>query len=85
MTPANELSRDLIAVQRQISVTDAFDFWKQQILDYLLLASLLAPLAYDLDSRPASEAFQKGFFHLAGMLSAGRQSSMTISLECAYF
>jgi hypothetical protein len=66
-------------------VAVALDFWKQQELDYLLLAPLLAPLACDLDSRPASEAFQIGFLQLAGMLSAGRQNCMTISLECAYF
>jgi len=80
-SPANELTRYLIEVQGQTSVVDALDFWKQQKVGY----PLLAPLAEDLISAPASEAFVERIFSVAGMLSAGRRNRMKTSLEMRVF
>jgi hypothetical protein len=46
---------------------------------------LLTPLAQDLISAPASEAFVERIFSVCGILTAGRRNRMQKSLEMRVF
>ena len=61
--------------------TDAQEFWLQRQTMY----STLAPLALDLISAPASEAYVERIFSLCGMLTAGRRNRLIKSLEMRVF
>ena len=57
-------------------MTDALAFWRERIVMY----PQLAPLAEDLVSAPASQAFVERIFSVCGMLTAGRRIRMENSL-----
>lgn len=62
-------------------MTDALAFWRERRVIY----PQLAPLAEDLVSAPASQAFVERIFSVCGMLTAGRRNRMENSLEMRVF
>ena len=56
---------------------DALDFWSQQKHQY----HKLAPVAQDLLSAPASQAYVERIFSVCGLLTSGRRNRMNKSLE----
>ena len=80
-SPLIELGRYVQQVQNLPGITSALDFWQQNKGSY----SLIAPLAEDLVSAPASEAFVERIFSVAGMLATGRRNRMRKSLEMRVF
>jgi len=80
-TPISELSKYLIDIRNTSTVSDAIEFWKDRSAVY----PRLAPLAEDLISAPASQAFVERIFSLCGMLTAGRRNRMEKSLEMRVF
>ena len=79
--PQSELSKYLIEVRNSHPPADALEFWRQRRLVY----PLLAQLAVDLVSAPASQAFVERIFSACGMLTAGRRNRMEKSLEMRIF
>jgi len=57
--------------------SSALEFWRSRRSVY----SFLAPIAEDLVSAPASQAFVERIFSLCGLLTAGRRNRMKRSLE----
>ena len=57
------------------------DFWIVNEMKY----SLLAPLAQDLLSAPASEAYVERVFSVCGELTAGKRNRLTKGLEKRIF
>ena len=80
-SPSIELPSYMADVQGMGIVMDSLQFWQQKKMIY----PLLAPLAEDLVSAPASEAFVERIFSVAGMLSTGRRNRITKSLEMRVF
>jgi hAT family C-terminal dimerisation region len=83
-TAQSELSKYLIEVRsipQARPVTDALCFWMERTSVY----PLLTPLAQDLISAPASEAFVERIFSVCGILTAGRRNRMQKSLEMRVF
>ena len=62
-------------------VVDALNFWIQSSVVY----PLLTPVALDLISAPASQAYVERIFSLCGMLTAGRRNRMEKSLQMRVF
>ena len=62
-------------------VVDALNFWIQRSVVY----PLLTPVALDLISAPASQAYVERIFSLYGMLTAGRRNRMEKSLQMRVF
>jgi hypothetical protein len=62
-------------------VVDALNFWIQRSVVY----PLLTPVALDLISAPASQAYVERIFSLCGMLTAGRRNRMEKSLQMRVF
>jgi hypothetical protein len=58
-------------------VSDALEFWISRSQKY----KLIYPIAVDLLSAPASQAFVERIFSLCGLLSAGRRNRMHRSME----
>lgn len=58
-------------------VSDALEFWISRSQKY----KLIYPIAFDLLSAPASQAFVERIFSLCGLLSAGRRNRMHRSME----
>jgi len=56
---------------------DALDFWSQQKHQY----HKLVPVAQDLLSAPASQAYVERIFSVCGLLTSGRRNRMNKSLE----
>jgi len=56
---------------------DALDFWSQEKHQY----HKLAPVAQDLLSAPASQAYVERIFSVCGLLTSGRRNRMNKSLE----
>ena len=73
----NELVRYVKDIEEQPAVNNAFDFWQSRRVVYYRLA----PLAEDLVSAPASQAFVERIFSVTGMLTCGRRNRMEKSLE----
>ena len=80
-TPQTELNRYLIELRSMTPVGDALKFWQERRNAY----PLLSPLAEDLVSAPASQAFVERIFSVYGMLTAGRRNRMEKSLEMRVF
>lgn len=80
-TPQSELNKYLIEIRNSPPVTDALAFWRERRVIY----PQLAPLAEDLVSAPASQAFVERIFSVCGMLTAGRRNRMENSLEMRVF
>ena len=57
-------------------VVNALNFWIQRSV-----YPLLTPVALDLISAPASQAYVERIFSLCGMLTAGRRDRMEKSLQ----
>ena len=77
----SELSKYLIEIRNSAPVMDALNFWIQRSVVY----PLLAPVALDLISAPASQAYVERIFSLCGMLTAGRRNRMEKSLQMRVF
>ena len=60
---------------------DALNFWIQRSVVY----PLLTPVALDLLSAPASQAYVERIFSLCGMLTASRRNHMEKSLQMRVF
>ena len=59
----------------------AINFWIERKTTY----PILAPLALDLMSAPASEAYVERIFSLCGDLTVGKRNRMSTSLETRVF
>ncbi len=68
----------MVEIRIRPPVTDALAFWRERIVMY----PQLAPLAEDLVSASASQAFVERIFSVCGMLTAGRRNRMENSLQC---
>ena len=79
--PQSELSKYMIEVRNSPAVADAIQFWHLRRPVY----PLLSPLAEDLISAPASQAFVERIFSACGLLTAGRRNRMDKSLEMRVF
>ena len=77
----SELSKYLIEIRNSAPVMDALKFWIQRSVVY----PLLAPVALDLISAPASQAYVERIFSLCGMLTAGCRNRMEKSLQMRVF
>jgi hypothetical protein len=75
------VNRYLIELRSSTPVSDALTFWQERRKVY----PLLSPLAEDLVSAPASQAFVERIFSVCGMLTAGRRNRMEKSLEMRVF
>ena len=80
-TPQSEMNKYLIEVRNSSPVCDSLTFWQERRKIY----PLLAPLAEDLVSAPASQAFVERIFSVCGMLTKGRRNRMEKSLEMRVF
>lgn len=80
-TPQSEINKYLIELRNSQPVSDALAFWQERRKVY----PLLAPLAEDLVSAPASQAFVERIFSVCGMLTTGRRNRMEKSLEMRIF
>ena len=67
-----EINKYLIELRNSGPVGDALMFWQERRKVY----PLLAPLAEDLVSAPASQAFVEQIFFVCGMLTTGRRNRM---------
>jgi hypothetical protein len=77
-----ELTKYLIEVRNSaVVVEDAFEFWRLRRPIY----PTLAPMAEDLLTAPASQAYVERIFSVCGMLTAGRRNRMDKSLEMRVF
>jgi len=77
-----ELNKYLIEVRNAtVPFPNPIDFWIQRRPVYPLLATL----AEDLVSAPASQAYVEGIFSVCGLLTAGRRNRMLKSLEMRVF
>lgn len=74
-TLSGQLARYMSDVRGEVS--SSLLFWQQQ----RSLLPLLTPIAEDLLSAPASQAYVERIFSLCGMLSSARRNRMTKSLE----
>ena len=77
----SELNRYLNELELHPDVVDALGFWKLRRANF----PILAPLAEDLISAPASQAFVERIFSVTGLLSSGRRNRMHKSLEMRAF
>lgn len=80
-TPQSELSKYLIELRNSPPVGDALEFWQDRRKVY----PQLTPIAEDLVSAPASQAFVERIFSVCGMLTTGRRNRMEKSLEMRVF
>ena len=80
-TPQSEMNKYLIELRTSTPVSDALTFWQERRGSY----PQLAPLAEDLVSAPASQAFVERIFSVCGMLTTGRRNRMEKSLEMRVF
>lgn len=80
-TLVGQLSRYLAESAGTQDTAPAAEFWLNRVSSY----SLLAPIALDLITAPASQAFVERIFSLCGMLSTGRRNRMSRSLEMRVF
>lgn len=80
-TPQSEINKYLIELRNSQPVSDALTFWQERRKVY----PLLAPLAEDLVSAPASQAFVERIFSVCGMLTTGRRNRMEKSLAMRVF
>ena len=80
-TPQSEINKYLIELRNGQPVSDALTFWQERRKVY----PLLAPLAEDLVSAPASQAFVERIFSVCGMLTTGRRNRMEKSLAMRVF
>ena len=71
----------MIELRNGQPVSDALTFWQERRKVY----PLLAPLAEDLVSAPASQAFVERIFSVCGMLTTGRRNRMEKSLAMRVF
>ena len=76
-----QLENYLAEVQQHPGEEDALTFWRHRHASY----SQLAPLAEDLITAPASQAYAERIFSLCGWLTAGRRNRLTKSLEMRVF
>ena len=76
-----EINKYLIELRNSGPVCDALMFWQERRKVY----PLLAPLAEDLVSAPASQAFVEWIFSVCGILTTGRRNRMEKSLEMRVF
>jgi len=80
-TIAVELDNYLKDIKQQGAVCNALEFWDIRKTIY----PKLSPLAEDLVSAPASQAYVERIFSVAGILSTGRRNRMRQSLEMRVF
>ena len=80
-TPQSEINKYLIELRNSQPVSDALTFWQERRKVY----PLLAPLAEDLVSAPASQAFVERIFSVCGMLTTSRCNRMEKSLAMRVF
>jgi hypothetical protein len=77
----SQLDQYLSEIQLATYDQDARTFWKLRHASY----NLLAPLAEDLLSAPASQAYVERIFSVCGWLTAGRRNRLTKNLEMRVF
>jgi hypothetical protein len=81
-TVQGQLNRYILELtESDLDTENAFEFWTTRMTVY----KLIGPLALDLLSAPASQAFVERIFSLCGLLSAGRRNRMEKSLEMRSF
>lgn len=80
-TPQSEMNKYMIELRNSTPFSDALTFWRERRKVY----PQLAPLAEDLVSAPASQAFVERIFSVCGMLTTGRRNRMEKSLEMRVF
>jgi len=63
--------------------TDGLEFWQQKVAAF----PLLSPLAADIVSAPASQAYEyvERVFSVCGDLTAGKRNMLTKTLEMRFF
>jgi len=80
-TAQSEMNKYMIELRNSPPASDALQFWEQRMPVY----PRLAPLAQDLISAPASQAFVERIFSVCGLLTEGRRNRTTKSLEMCVF
>ena len=79
--PEAEVSKYLTECSSEVDVSDGLAFWLKAEAAY----PLLAPLAQDIVSTPASEAYCERIFSFCGDLTARKRNRASKSLEVAVF
>jgi len=67
--------------ETNLDTENAIEFWSERMAIY----KLIGPLALDLLSAPASQAFVERIFSLCGLMTAGRRNRMETSLQMRAF
>jgi len=67
--------------ETNLDTEKAIEFWSEPMAIY----KLIGPLALDLLSAPASQAFMKRIFSLCGLMTAGRRNRMEHPFRCVHF
>lgn len=81
-TPSSEMTKYLDEIQHGMACCDnPLEFWRAREAIY----PRIAPVALDLVSAPASQAFVERIFSLCGLISSGLRNRATTSLEQRVF
>ena len=78
----DQLNRYILELtEADMDIENGFEFWRTRMTVY----KLIGPLALDLLSAPASQAFVERIFSLCGLLTAGCRNRIEKSLEIRSF
>lgn len=80
-SPSSEMTKYMDEIQQGIACENPLDFWRSREAIY----PRLAPVALDLVSAPASQAFMERIFSMCGLLSSGLRNRTTTSLKQRVF